>query len=136
MADNVVNQGLDRIAINASQAAGYDAARYIRSFTVDDSTTAFTQTSTTLSSPTNLYKRAFDATPAAPSSQVVTHVVTIPAADAAFTHRRIALHDDTTTNVTGSSTTLVAGIDGLQITKPGDVPFEYRVSLTYSDQTA
>lgn len=134
MADNVFDQGLQRIADTASQTAGYSSSRYIRTFSVDDSSTAFTQTTTTAGSPTNFYDRAFDSTPTR-SGLVVTHTTTIPSADAAFTHRRIALHDDTTANVTGASATLVCGVDNLSIVKPNNVPFTYVITLTYADNT-
>lgn len=135
MSDVVTQQGLNRIADTASQTSGYNAARYIRTFTVDDSATALTPATTDLGSPTNVYESAFDATPTR-TGQVVTHVITIPAASAAFEHKRLVLHDDTVANVTGTSNTVVAGIDGLSFVKPADVPFEYQISLTYSDQTA
>lgn len=134
MADNVFDQGLQRIADTASQTSGYSSSRYIRTFSVDDSTTAFTQTTTTCGSPANFFDQVFDAAPTR-SGLVVTHVCSLAAADAAFTHRRVALHDDTVANVSGSSSTLVAGLDGFAITKPANVPFVYTITLTYADNT-
>lgn len=134
MADQVFDQGLDRIADTNSQTSGYDAARYIRTFAVDDSAVAFSQTDTNCGSPTNFFDKAFDATPTR-SGRVVSHVCTLAAAEAAFEHKRLHLHDDTVANVTGASNTLVCGIDGLSITKPSNVPFTYTVDITYADNT-
>lgn len=134
MADQVVTQGLQRIADTASQTSGYSASRFIRTFSVDDSATALTAGTTNAGSPSNFFDQAFDATPTR-SSLTVSHVTSLAAADAAFTHRRLMLHDDTVANVTGASNTIVAGIDGLSITKPSNVPFSYTFDLVYEDTT-
>ena len=132
MAAIVVDQGLNRIADTASQTSGYSASRYIRTMAIDDSATAFTAVTTTLGSPSNLYDQAFDSAPTR-SGQVVTHVTTIAAGNGNFTIRRTSLHDDTTANVTGSSTTLVAGIDGLSLTKTSDFTLSLTLRLTYAN---
>lgn len=132
MAAIVVNQGLNRIADTASQTSGYSASRYIRTMAVDNSGTAFTAGTTTLGSPTSQFDKAFDSTPTR-SGQVVTHVTTLAAGEANFTITRTSLHDDTTTNVTGSSTTLVAGIDGLSLTKTSDFSLAITLRLTYAN---
>lgn len=134
MADAVPDQGLQRIADTASQTSGYSASRYIRTMSFDDSATAISSATTDAGSPSNFFDQAFDGAPTR-SGLVVSHVCSLAAGDAAFEHKRVMLHDDTTGNVTGSSTTVVAGIDGLSITKPSNVPFSYTVDLTYSDQT-
>lgn len=128
MADLVFNSGLDRIAINASQATGFDAARYARTISVDDSGTAFTATDTTAGSPANFFDKALTGAPAAPAGQTVTHEVQIDDGEYTAEIVRIILHDDTTANVTGSSTTLVAGVDGQSITTTGlDVIIKFKL---------
>ena len=129
-----------RIAINASQATGFDAARYIRTMSVDDQTSAFLDSDTDLDrggglTVSNEYDAALDATPAAPSGNKVDHVMTIPTGSGNFTIRRIALHDDTAANVTVSSETLVAGVDGQALTKTSDFTMEITLSITYTDES-
>lgn len=135
MANRVVNAGLNRIADTASQTSGYSASRYIRTLSIDDSSNAFTATDTALNSGgavTNEYDQGFDSTPTR-SGQVVTHVSTIPTGSGNFTIRRIALHDDTAANVTTSSTTLVAGVDGQSFTKTADFTIQFTLTLTYQN---
>jgi len=45
---------------------------------------------------------------------------------------RVSLHNDTAANVTGSSTTLVAGIDGQSLTKTSDFTLAITVKITYT----
>lgn len=135
MAARTVDQGLQRIADTASQTAGFASARFIRTLSLDDGTVAFAAGHTNLESGgavTNEYDRAFDGTPTR-SGLIVSHVTTIPAADALFTIKRVALHDDTVANVTKTSTTLVAGIDGQSILKTADFTLAITVTLTYSN---
>lgn len=134
MSDQTVLQGLNRIADTMSRTSGYSASRWFQTFSVDDSATAILSGTTTAGSPANFFKQAWDGTPTR-SGQVVTHICTIAAASAAFTHRRLLVHDDAVANVTGATATIGAGIDGLSITKPSNVPFEYRITLTYSNTT-
>ena len=101
---------------------------------VDDSGTAFAAGTTTLGSPTNLFDQAFDSAPTR-SGQVVTHVTTIAAGNGNFTIQRVSLHDDTVANVTGTSTTVVAGIDGLSLTKTSDFSLSITLKLTYADNS-
>lgn len=131
MSSIVVNQGLQRIGIQASQATAYSAVRNIQTMAVDDSASAFASGTTTLGSPTNEFDAVFDATPTR-SSQTISHVMTIPSGSGNFTIKRVSLHDDTATNVTGASTTLVAGIDGQSITKTSDFSLAITVNLTYT----
>lgn len=132
MAAKIVDLGLQRIADTASQTAGFNAARYIRRMAIDDRAVAFVAGDTTLGSPGNLFSQAFDSTPTR-SGLIVTHVSTIPTGSGNFTIRRVSLHDDTT--VTGSSTTLVGGIDGLGLTKTSDFSIAITVRITYSDNS-
>ena len=132
MAAKIVNAGLNRIADTASQTSGYSASRYIRVMAIDDSATAFTAGATTLGSPSNVYDAAFDGTPTR-SSQTVSHVMTVPTGSGNFTIRRISLHDDTAANVTGSSTTLVGGIDAQSLTKTSDFTITFTVRILYAD---
>ena len=101
----------------------------------DDSSTAFAQTDTALNSGgavTNEVDQNLDAATTR-SSQTVSHVMTL--ASGTFngvTIRRIALHDDVTANVTTSSTSLGAGIDGQTIAKTSDFSLAITVQITYS----
>ncbi|WP_373092740.1 hypothetical protein [Zhongshania sp.] len=135
MAAKIVNRGLLRIGQQASQSTNYNVARYIRTMSVDDGTAAFAAAHTALNSGgaiTNEYDQAFDATPTE-ASQTITHVCTIPTGQGNFTIRRIALHDDTAANVTTSSATLVAGVDGQSIGKTADFSLQITLTITYAD---
>lgn len=139
MAAVTFTNGLQRIGVQASQASSgagptYSVSRHIQTMSVDDSSTAFAAGNTALNSGgavTNEYDQALDGTPTR-SGQVISHVMTIPTGQGNFTIRRIALHDDTATNVTTSSSTLVAGIDGQSFTKTSDFTFGITFTLTYS----
>src|SRR5882672_12068661 len=125
-----VNQGLQRIAINASAVGGSGAVgssqtttRYIMTMSVDDATGNFEAAHTAINGAggtartiTNEFDALLDAF-ATRSAQTTSHVMTIPTGSGNFTIRGIALHDDTATNVTNSSNTLVAGIAGQSIVK-------------------
>lgn len=129
MASLTVNRGLQVIAGRASNTA--DAFAAIQVMSVDDSSTAFTATDTTLGGPTNEFDAAFDATPTR-SAQTVTHVMTVPTGSGNFTIRRIALHNDTATNVTGTSITLCAGIDGQSLAKTSAFSLAITIQMTYT----
>lgn len=138
MAAITINQGLDRIAINASQAVGWSSSRYIRTMSVDDNASAFLSTDTRLDRAgaltiANSFDAALDATPAAPASRVVSHTMTIPTGSGNFTIRRIALHDDTPANVSPTSTTLCAGIDGQTLAKTSDFSLAITETLFYTN---
>lgn len=122
MAARTVNRGLLRVLQQAFESTNYNAARNLQVLSVDDSSTAFGQTDTALNTGgavTNMYDQAFDSTPTE-SGQSITCVTTIGTGNGNFTIRRVATHDDTTTNVTTSSTTLCQAIDGLSLTKTSD----------------
>lgn len=139
MASRVVNQGLQRIAVQASQVTAgtpaYSATRHIQVMTWDDGAVVFGATDTALNSGgaiTNLYDKVFDSVPTR-SAQTVSHVSTIPLGSGNFLIRRIALSDDTETNTTTSSTTLVAGIDSQSLTKSADFTLQVTLSLLYQN---
>jgi len=101
---------------------------------VDDSANAFAATDTALNSGgavTNAFDQALDSTPTR-SNQTISHVMTIATGSGNFTIRRVALHDNTAANVTTSSTSLVAGIDGQSITKTADFTLAITVQITYT----
>jgi hypothetical protein len=129
MASLIFNRGLQLIGDRASSVAGAGAA--IQTLAVDDSTTAFTATDTNCGSPTNFFDKAFDATPTR-SSQTVSHVATLTTGEYNQRIRRVTLHNDTTSNVTGSSNTLVAGIDGLDLLKQNTFSLRIQFDITYS----
>lgn len=137
MASTFFTQGLQRVAVNASQATGtgvtYNSARYIRSASVDDSSTAFVNTDTALNTGgavSNEYD--VDLTSATRTSQTVAHIFTVPTSQGNFTIRRICLHDDTAANVSTSSTTVTAGIDGLTISKTSSFSLTPTMNIAYS----
>jgi len=135
MASRTVSNGLNRIADSASHTAGYSATRFVQTLSIDDSAVAFAAADTALNTGgvvTNEFDQVLDATPTR-TGQVVTHVCTIPTGSGDFTIKRIALHDDTAANVTTSSTTLVAGIDGQALTKTVDFTMAITVTLSYSN---
>lgn len=132
MASIIVNRGLQVIGGRASNTA--DSFDYIRSMSVDDSAVAFTATDTTLGSPTNEADADFDTTPTR-SAQTVTHVATFGTGVANFNIKRIALHNAAAASVTGSSTTLCAGIDGQSLTKTSDFSMTITVKITYTDNS-
>lgn len=129
MASKIVNRGLQVTGGRLSSTA--DAFAALQSMAVDDSSTAFIASHTTLLSPTNLAVNAFDATPTR-SAQTVTHLCTFTTAQANFTIRRISLHNAAFGSVTGASVTLYGGVDGQSITKTSDfsVTFTLRISQT------
>jgi hypothetical protein len=139
MATLMTTLGLQRVAVQASQATAgsgptYGAGRAIQTMSVDDSSVAFTAADTNLAAGgpvTNEFDKAFDATPTR-SGQTVSHVMTLATGDYNQTIRRIALHDDTPANVTTSSTTLVAGIDGLSLVKNTSFTLKTTFNITYS----
>ena len=134
MAAVIANRGLLRIGQQASESTNYNAARNIQVMSVDDSSTAFSAATTSLGSPSNVFDLAFDSTPTE-SGQTISHVATVPTGSGNFTIRRIAMHDDTATNVTGSSTTFVCGVDGQALTKTSDFSMQITLKLTYTDQS-
>lgn len=138
MAAIVPSQARDRIAINASQTSSYDATRYFRTMTVDDQSSGFLDTDTSLDrggalTVTNLYVSALDATPADPSGNQVDHVMTVPTGSGNFTIARIALADDAAGSVDATTDTLGPAIDGQSWLKTSDFTVTPTVSLLYAD---
>ncbi len=140
MAAIVVTNGLQRIGVQASQATAgsgptYSSARQIQVGTVDDQASAFLSTDQDLDRAGGLtVANMFDQVLVTPTavSNVVTHTWTIATGSGNFTIKRIALHDDTTTNVTTASNTLVCGIDGQSLAKTSDFTLAITVKLTYT----
>lgn len=141
MASLVVNQGLQRIAINASIVGGGAAigasqtvTRYIMTMAVDDASEAFLAADTKLNDGTG-YTQQFDqllTALATRSNQTTSHSTVIGTADGNFGIKRFSLHDDTATNVTASSTTLVCGVDGQSLTKTSDFTMTPTLNLLYT----
>lgn len=138
MAALVVNQGLQRIGVNASQASGtgvtYAAGRFVQTMAVDDASGAFAAANTKLNDGAGYsqqYDAVLDSTPAR-TNQTVLHVLTVPTTQGNFRVRRFSLHDDTAANVSASSASLVAGVDGVDITKDNLVTAVYKANLVYT----
>jgi hypothetical protein len=139
MAAKIVTNGLQRIGVQASQATSgsgptYNASRHIQTMSVDDSSVAFAAGHTALNSG-GAVTNEDDVALATPTrtGQVISHVGTFGTGVANFTIRRVALHDDTIGNVTTSSTTLVAGIDGQSFTKSSDFSMVFTLTISYAD---
>lgn len=135
MARLIVNRGLLRIGQQASQSTNFSATRQIQVMSVDDATGAFAAANTKLDDGagfTQEFDKVFNATPTE-SGQAISHVTKFLTAEANFTWRRVALHDDTAANVTGASATLVGGIDGLTIVKTVNFAITITLKLTYSN---
>lgn len=114
---------LDRYAdINGPPAA-------LQSVSVDDSTTALSSATTTLSSPSNL---AAVVASASRSSQTVTLTATFGTGVANFTHKRIVVHNVVAGSVTGTSATVQFGHDQQSITKDSTMSITYTVALAVS----
>jgi hypothetical protein len=140
MAARVTTQGRLRIGIQASQATTYSSAagsdlRAIQVMSVDNSATALADSTTTLGSPGSEFDQVFDAQPTTATdatSATITHITTYGTANGNFAISRVILHDDTTTNVTGTSTTVVAGVDAQSLTKTSDFTLAITLRLKYT----
>lgn len=127
MASIVPNQGLQMIGDRASAVAGAGAA--IDRMAVDDKAVAFVAGDTTLGSPTNIQANLLDSTPTR-AGQMVTHVMTLTTGQFnGFTVKRISLHNGA---VTGTSATLIAGVDGQSFVKASGFSLKFTFQLTYS----
>lgn len=133
MASTVTVQGLLRTGQQLSQATGFSSVRFLQCMSIDDSTVAFAQSHTTLATGgavANSFDQSFDATPTTSTdttSATVSHVTTYGTANGNFTVKRIALHDDTSTNVTTASATLHSGVDSQTLAKTTD--FQIAITL-------
>ncbi len=151
MASLVVNNGLQRIGVQASQASisggsgpTYNAARQIQTMSVDGQASAFLSTDYDLDRNGGLtVTNEFDQVLTTPTRAggglgvagfaTVGHSTTIPTGSGNFTIIRIALHDDTATNVTTASDTLVAGVDGQSLAKTVDFTMTPTLNLLYTN---
>lgn len=137
MAASVTVLGLLRTGQQLSQTAGYSAVRFLQCMSIDDSTVVFAQSHTTLATGgvvTNAFDQSFDATPTTSTdstSATVSHITTYGTANGNFTVRRIALHDDTSTNVTTASATLHSGVDSQALAKTTDFSAAITLRLKY-----
>lgn len=151
MASLVVNNGLQRIGVQASQASisggsgpTYSASRQIQVMSVDDQSSAFLSTDYDLDRNGGLtVSNEFDQVLTTPTRAggslgaagfaTVSHSTVIPTGSGNFTIRRLALHDDNATNVTTSSDTLVAGVDGQTLAKTSDFTMTPTLNLLYTN---
>lgn len=141
MAALVVNNGLQRIGVQASQATSgagptYSAVRHIQTMSVDNQASAFVATDADLDragglSVTSMFDQALS-TPTR-TGQTIAHSTVIPLGSGNFAIARLALHDDTAANVTVSSDTLVAGVDGQSLTKTADFTMTPTLNLLYTN---
>ena len=137
MASIIVDRGLNVIAGRASETADGFAA--IESMAVDDDSAAFSAGDDSLDdagggAPANVATSNFDQTPTR-TGQTVSHAATFGTGAANFTIRRVSLHNDVAANVSGTSVTLVGGIDGQSITKTSDFSMTITVDIQYADNS-
>lgn len=137
MAASMMTNGLQRIGVQASQATSgagptYNSARHIQTMSVDDSSVAFAVGDDALNDGGAVTNEADAATTNTRTGQVISHAATFATGAGNFTIRRIALHDDTTGNVSASSTTLVAGVDGQSLVKTSDFALTITLTITYA----
>ncbi len=140
-----VNLGLQRAGINwavvgggAAIGASQTVTRYLMTMSVDDNASNFAAADTALNTSrgtvTNEADQLFDAL-ATRSSETISMTTTFATGTANFVHKGLALHDDTATNVTSSSSTLNAGIAGQSITKSSSFSLAYTMRITLSDNS-
>lgn len=137
MASTVVVQGLLQTGQQLSHATNFGVARFLQCMSIDDSTVVFAQSHTALGTGgavTTEFDQAFDGTPTTSTtttSATVIHIMTVGTANGIMTIKRIALHDDTSTNVTTASTTLHSGIDSQTLAKTTDFSLAITVRLKF-----
>ena len=141
----VVNQGLQRTARNLAAVGGTSTVgsaqtttRYLMTMSVDDSSTNFSagdlSLSTSRAAPTNEFDMFLDAF-ATLVGQTISFTATITTANGNFTIRGIAWHDDTPTNVTASSATLICGIAGQSLTKTSNFSLAITGNILFTDNS-
>lgn len=120
------------------ESTNYDAARNFQVMSVDIGTTVFAAGHTKLNDSANVtesassyFDKVFDATPTE-SSQTVTCIMTMSTSEGNITIKRIAIHDNTAANVTASSTSLGAGIDGQTLGKTSDFSLAITLNMAYT----
>lgn len=141
----VVNQGLARtgrnlaaVGLGGAVGASQTLTRYLMTMSVDDNSSNFAAADTALNTSrgaiTNEADQLLDAL-ASIASQTISFTTTFATGTANFVHRGLAWHDDTATNVTTSSTTLLAGIAGQSITKSSSFSLAYTGQITFTDNS-
>lgn len=139
MSDIVTNHGLQRIGVQSFQATGtgvtYNVARHIQTGSIDDNSGTVLSSHDQLNdrgAVSNQFDVVFDATPTR-SGQTITCIFTIVAGSGNFTIRTVSIHDDTVANVSASSASLVAAIDGQSLTKTADFSIEFTITMLFTD---
>lgn len=141
----VVNQGLQRIGINAASVGGgapvgdpQTTTRYLMTMSVDDNANDFAAADTTLQTSrgavTNEHDQLLDGL-ATMVAQTISFTSTLGTGDANFIIRGIAWHDDTPANVSATTSTLLAGIAGQSITKTSNFSLEITGEITFTDNS-
>lgn len=141
----VVNNGLQRTARNLAAVAGAGAVgsaqsltRYLMTMSVDDNASNFAAADTALNTSrgavTNEFDMFLDAF-ATLVAQTISFTATIATGNGNFVIRGIAWHDDTPTNVTTSSATLIAGIAGQSLTKTSSFSLAITGNILFTDNS-
>lgn len=141
----VVNQGLQRTVINLACVGGgagvgssQTVTRYLMTMSVDDNASNFAAADLALNTSrgaiTNEFDQLLDGL-ATRSAQTISFTCTLATGSANFVIKGIAWHDDTATNVTASSSTLIAGIAGQSITKTSSFSLAITGQITATDNS-
>ena len=130
MAERFVNQGLGQ-NIGLLFACSGDTEQVL-SMAVDDRSTGFGASDTTLVSPANVHAEDFDSPPTR-SGVDVTVICTLETGDYNQTVRRISWHMAAAASVTGTSTTLVVGVDGQSLVKTNDMTLTITATFRAAD---
>ncbi len=141
----VVNQGLARCGRNLGVVGGgagvgssQTVTRYLMTMSVDDNATNFAAADTALNTSrgtiTNEADQLLDSLTTI-ASQTISFTTTFATGTANFVHKGLAWHDDTATNTTSSSATLIAGIAGQSITKSSSFSLAYTGQITFTDNS-
>lgn len=141
----VVNQGLQRTLRNlavvgggAGVGASQTVTRYLMTMSVDDNANNFAAADTALNTSrgaiTTEFDKLLDAL-ATIASQTISFTCTLATGEGNMVIRGIAWHDDTATNVTTSSATLIAGIAGQSLTKTSSFSLAITGQITATDNS-
>lgn len=138
MASLVVQRGRLRAGQQMYQSTNYGATRHVQVMSVDIGATVFATGHTKLNdsadvteSAASYFDKAFDGVPTE-SVATITSVCTLATGEGNIVIKRIAQHDNTAANVSASSVSLVAGIDGQTLGKTADFSLSLTLSMAFT----
>lgn len=134
----MMQRGRLRAGQQMYESTNYDAARNVQVMSVDIGTTVFAAAHTKLNdsadvteSAASYFDKVFDGVPTE-SVATITTVCTLTTAEGNIVIKRIAQHDNTAANVTASSVSLVAGIDGQTLGKTADFSLALTLQMAFT----